>query len=117
MAITYEWKIKNVETYPSHTDNQDNTESDVIHAIHWILIGTDDVNNVFGQRIGTAHLRLEDLSGFTDFDNVTKAQAVTWVEAWLDRYPDSTVIKTKERLAATIAKQITPTSEKKFLSS
>ena len=115
MAIIYEWKIKNVETYPSHTDNQDNTESDVIHTIHWILIGTDDVNNVFGQRIGIAHLRLEDLSGFTDFDNVTKAQAVTWVEAWMDRYPDSTVIKTKERLAATIAKQITPTSEMKTL--
>ncbi len=113
MAITYEWKIKNVETYPSHTDQQDpsNTELDVIHTIHWILIGTDDVNNVFGQRIGTAHLRLEDLSGFTEFNNVTKAQAVTWVESWLDRYPDTTVIKTKERLAAKITEKVTPTKK------
>ena len=48
MAITYEWTINNVETYPTHTDEQDpsNTESDVIHTIHWRLMATDDVNNI-----------------------------------------------------------------------
>ena len=115
MAITYEWKIPKVETFPTHTDGQNNTESDVVHTIHWKLIATDNVNNVSVSNYGKVSIDTDDLSGFTAFNSVTKAQAVTWVEAWMDRYPDSTVIKIKERLAATIAKQITPTSEMKTL--
>ena len=113
MAITYKWIIKQADTYNAYTDNKNpaNTESDVIHTLHWKLKATDDVNNVSVSRSGMAHLRLEDLSDFTDFNNVTKAQAVTWVEAWLDRYPDTTVIKTKERLAAKITEKVTPTKK------
>ena len=46
MAISYTWDVKTVDTYPSHTDEQEpsNTESDVIYNVHWRLTGEDDVN-------------------------------------------------------------------------
>jgi len=118
MAITYEWKIKRVETYPSHTDQQDpsNTESDVIHSIHWRLIATDDVNNISASNYGSVGIDTDDLSNFISFDDVTTAQAVTWVEAWYDKYPDYNVVKIKEYLDRKIAEKITPISEMKTLS-
>ena len=117
MAITYEWQIPKVETIPTHTDEQDNTESDVVHAIHWKLIATDDVNNVFVSNSGKVSIDTDDLSGFTAFNSVTKAQAITWVEAWYNKYPDSNVATIKARLDRKIAEKITPISEIKTLSS
>ena len=117
MAITYEWEIPQVETFPTHTDEQDpsNTESDVIHSIHWKLIATDDVNNVSVSNYGSVGIDTDDLSGFTAFNSVTKAQAVTWLEAWYDKYPDSNVATMKARLDRKIAEKITPVSEKKTI--
>ena len=118
MAITYEWQIPNVETFPTHTDEQDpsNTESDVVHTIHWKLIATDNVNNVFVSNYGSVGIDTDNLSGFIAWENVTKAQAVTWVEAWYNKYPDYTVVKMKERLDRKIAEKITPVSEMKTIS-
>jgi hypothetical protein len=117
MAITYEWQIPKVETFPTHTDGQNNTESDVVHTIYWKLIATDDVNNVFVSNSGKVSIDTDDLSGFTAFNSVTKAQAITWVEAWYNKYPDSNVATIKARLDRKIAEKITPISEIKTLSS
>ena len=117
MAITYEWEIPQVETFPTHTDEQDpsNTESDVVHVIHWKLIATDNVNNVSVSNYGKVSIDTDDLSGFTAFNSVTKAQAVTWLEAWFNKYPDSNVATIKARLDRKIAEEITPVSEKKTI--
>ena len=117
MAITYEWEIPQVETFPTHTDGQNNTESDVIHAIHWKLIATDNVNNVSVSNYGKVGIDTDNLSGFTAFNSVTKAQAVTWLEAWYNKYPDDNIATMKARLDRKIAKKITPISETKTLSS
>ena len=118
MAITYEWTIYQADTYPSHTDEQDpsNTESDVIHTIHWKLQAIDDVNNVSVSNYGSVGIDTDDLSGFTTFNDVTKAQAVTWVEAWYNKYPDSNVAIMKARLDRKITEKITPVSEMKTIS-
>ena len=44
MAVSYTWDVKTVNTYKSHTDEQDpaNTRSDVIFNVHWVLKGGDD---------------------------------------------------------------------------
>jgi len=114
MAITYEWKIPRVDTHPTHTDEQDpaNTEADVICNIHWKLIATDDVNNIKVSNNGIVSVNLDDLSGFISFEDVTKAQAITWIEAWHNKYPDKNIATMKARLDRKIAEKITPVIEK-----
>jgi len=112
MAITYEWKIPRVDTHPTHTDEQNNTEEDVVCNIHWKLIATDDVNNIKVSNNGTVSVNLDDLSGFIPFEDVTKAQAITWIEAWHSKYEEWTVEKIKARLDRKIAEKITPVIEK-----
>ena len=77
--INYTWDVKNVDTYPSHTDNQDpaNTESDVVYLVHWRLNGSDDANNdadgnpVTAGVYGSIGLDVSDLSSFTSFADLT----------------------------------------------
>ena len=122
MAISYEWDVKNVDTYPSHTDNQDpaNTESDVIYNVHWRLNGEDDANNdadgnpQTGSVYGSVGLSVEDLSGFTAFASVTLADVQGWVETALG---SDEVTALKAGIDAQIAEKITPTSESKVIGS
>ena len=46
MPNTYTWDCRTVDTYPSHTDEQDpaNTESDVVYNVHWRVTGSDGTN-------------------------------------------------------------------------
>ena len=79
MAISYLWDVKQVDTYPSHTDSQDpaNTESDVVYNVHWRLTGEDDANNDSdgnpqrGEVYGSIGLDVSDLSSFTAFADLT----------------------------------------------
>jgi len=114
MAITYEWKIPRVDTHPTHTDEQDpaNTEADVVCTIHWKLIATDDVNNIKVSNSGIVSVDTDDLSGFIPFEDVTKAHAVPWIEAWDNKYPDNNIAKIKAGLDRKIAEKITPVVEK-----
>ena len=112
MATTYEWKIPRVDTRPTYTDKQGNTEVDVICNIHWKLIATDNVNNIKVSNKGIVNVNLDDLSGFIPFEDVTKAHAVPWIEAWYNKYPDNNIAKIKAGLDRKIAEKITPVVEK-----
>ena len=91
MAVEYTWNIQKVEILPSHTDNNNVTENDVIAAVHWEYIGLDSARTdqlAIGQTLpargvvsGVRKLDTSDLSGFTSFANVTAVQAASWVEA------------------------------------
>ena len=91
MAVEYTWNIQKVEILPSHTDNNNVTENDVIAAVHWEYIGLDSARTdqlAIGQTLpargvvsGVRKLDTSDLSGFTSFTNVTAVQAASWVEA------------------------------------
>ena len=91
MAVEYTWNIQKVEILPSHTDNNNVTENDVIAAVHWEYIGLDSARTdkiAVGQTLpargvvtGVRKLDTSDLSGFTSFANVTAVQAASWVEA------------------------------------
>lgn len=75
---TWTWNVNTVDTYPSHTDDNDVTESDVIYNVHWRLTGSDGTNEV--TNIGTINLDVSDLSTFSDFDDVTSSDVEGWVE-------------------------------------
>lgn len=122
MAISYTWHIKTVNTYPSHTDQQEpsNTESDVIYKINWKLTGEDDANDdVFGNpqqglQYGSTELDVSDLSSFTAFDSLTTSNVQEWLESTLG---EDTITFLKSNIDAQIAEKVTPTTETKTIGS
>ena len=105
MATTYTWDCRTVDTYPSHTDANEVTESDVVYNVHWRLTGTDEVNSTTS--IGTQSVSVEDLSGFTAFDTVVHADVVGWVEAAMG---EEAVASLKSGLDTQLAELATPTT-------
>ena len=120
MAISYTWDVKTVDTYPSHTDDNSNTESDVIYNVHWRLKGEDDANNdEYGNPqqdsvYGVVSLDVSDLSSFTAFDSVTTSTVQGWVESALG---SDEVTSLKSNIDAQIAEKVTPTTETKTIGS
>jgi hypothetical protein len=81
MATTYTWDCSVVDTYPSHTDDNSVTQSDVVYNVHWRITGDDETNNA--TNIGTQTLEVSDISSFTSFDSITHSDMVAWTKAAL----------------------------------
>ena len=115
MAISYEWDVKTVDTYPTK-----DSKSDVVHNVHWRLKATDDTNkdsngnNWTADVYGSQAVDTSDLSSFTAFADLTASDVQGWVEAALGA--DEVTAK-KASLDANIAAKITPTSVTKTISS
>lgn len=77
---TYEWNCRIVDAYPTHTDANGITESQVVYNVHWRILGSDENGNKT-TIIGTQTLDTEDLSGFTAFESVTHEQMIEWTKA------------------------------------
>ena len=122
MAISYEWDVKNVDTYPSHTDSQDpaNTESDVVYNVHWRLSGEDNANNdadgnpVSAGVYGSVGLDVSDLADFTSFADLTVSDVQAWVEAAIGA---DQVQAYKDGIDAQIAEKINPSSVSRVIGS
>ena len=104
MAISYSWNCKNVDTYPTGSDNK----NDVIHTIHWEYNGKEGEHSA--QVLGVTQLDTDDLSSFTEFSNLTNSDIVGWVEPTIS-YTKLTEMKSK--LDAQINQKKSPTSVKK----
>jgi hypothetical protein len=113
MAISYEWDVSTVNTYPTH-----NSQSDVVYNVHWRLKATDDANNDANGNpqsasvYGSQGLDTSDLSSFTAFADLTASDVQGWVESALG---DDKVTEMKAGLDAQIAELITPTSVTKTI--
>ena len=112
MAISYNWNVSTVDTYPTLDSN-----ADVIYNVHWRLNATDtqvdaEGNPYTASVYGTQVLDTSDLSGFIDFDSVTSAEVQGWVESAMGEEQVQTY---KDNLDAQIALIITPTSVTKTL--
>ena len=105
MATTYTWDCRTVDTYPSHTDSNEVTESDVVYNVHWRLTAANEEHSA--TNIGTQNLSVEDLSGFTAFDSVTHEDVIGWVETAIGA---EEVASMKSRLDAQLAELATPSS-------
>ena len=79
MANTYSWNCRTVDAYPTHTDENGTTESQVVYNVHWRVTGSDETNS--STIIGTQALETADLSGFTSFDSVSHDDMVAWTKA------------------------------------
>ena len=116
--INYTWNVKTVDTYPSHTDDNDNTQSDVVYNVHWRLMGTDDENNdadgnpQMGEVYGSIGLDVSDLSSFTAFADLTESGVQAWVESAIGA---DQVQAYKDNIAAQITEKITPTSVSRII--
>ena len=108
MAINYTWDVSTVDTYPTKDSN-----SDVVHNVHWRLTATDDTNkdsdgNYWVADVyGSQGLDTDSISSFVAFGSLDAAKVQSWVEAALT---SDTVAELKAGLDAQIAEKITPTS-------
>ena len=108
MAISYAWDVSTVDTYPTKDSN-----SDVVHNVHWRLTATDDTNNDADGNpqtsgvYGSQGLDTDSISSFIAFGSLDAAKVQSWVEAALT---SDTVTELKAGLDAQIAEKITPTS-------
>ena len=108
MAISYAWDVSTVDTYPTKDSN-----SDVVHNVHWRLTATDDANNDADGNpqtagvYGSQGLDTDSISSFTAFADLTSSDVQGWVEAALTA---DKVTELKSGLDAQIAEKITPTS-------
>ena len=115
MAISYSWNVSTVDTYPTH-----NSQSDVVHNVHWRLTATDDANNdadgnpQTASVYGSQAVDTSDLSSFTAFADLTASNVQGWVETALGT---DEVTAMKASLDANIAAKITPTSVTKTIGS
>jgi hypothetical protein len=113
MAISYEWDVKTVDTYPTHEE-----KDDVVYNVHWRLTATDDANNDAdgnnwtAEVYGTQVVDTSDLSSFKAFADLTASDVQGWVEAALG---SDEVTEMKADLDAQIAEQIEPTSVTKTI--
>ena len=105
MATTYTWDCSVVDTYPSHTDDNSVTQSDVVYNVHWRVTGNDGVNTT--TNIGTQTLEVSDLSSFTSFDSITHDDMVAWTKAALGA---ERVSELESSLDAKLAELANPTS-------
>lgn len=76
---TYTWDCRTVDAYPTHTDENGTTESQVVYNVHWRVTGSDETHSA--TVIGTQTLETADLSGFTAFDSVTHEDMIAWTKA------------------------------------
>ena len=114
MAVTFAWDVSTVDTYPTK-----DSKTDVIYNVHWRLTGTDGVNEdaegnkQIGSVYGSQGLDTSDLSSFTAFATVSKANVQAWVEAALT---SSTVTELKNGIKSQITEKVTPTTVSKTIS-
>jgi len=115
MAINYAWDVSTVDTYPTKDSN-----SDVVHNVHWRLTGTDDSNNDSEGNpqtagvYGSQGLDTDSISDFVAFGSLDAAKVQGWVEAALG---SDEVTKLKASIDAQIADKVTPTSVTKQIGS
>ena len=79
MPNTYSWDCRTVDAYPTHTDENGLTESQVVYNVHYRVTGSDETNSA--TVIGTQTLETSDLSGFTSFESVTHDDMIAWTKA------------------------------------
>jgi hypothetical protein len=97
MEITYTWEITAMEVIL----NQDGL-SKVVSNIDWRLIATVDGKPYRAEKWAKQYVSAPDADTFTNYDELTKEQVVSWLESVLD------VPQLKEYLAEQISIQANP---------
>ena len=102
---TYTWDCRTVDTYPSHTDENSVTQSDVVYNVHWRVTGSDGTNEA--TVIGTQIIDTADLGSFTAFADITHDDMIAWTKAAMGT---EAVSEIEANLDARLVELATPTS-------
>ena len=104
MAITYKWKINQMNTHIEQF-NEDN----VIFTVHWGYSGSEEIDGVTysANSIGTQSFTYTEGDPFTPYANTEAFEAIVvgWLEGELD------VDSLNSSIATQISKQVTPVQE------
>ena len=73
MAITYEWKIEQMEAYP-----EKDGFTDVVFTVHWRRQATDGTHHA--DVYGSQSVTLDADADFTPYANLTQAIVEGWLE-------------------------------------
>lgn len=73
MAISYEWKIEQMEAYP-----EKDGFSDVVFTVHWRVNAAD--GNYSATSYGSVGIQLDPASDFIPYANLTQDEVVGWVK-------------------------------------
>ena len=76
MTNKYNWEVLALDCYPQKAG-----ETNVVFNIHWILRGTDGINNA--SVYGAKDVGLEDGTPFTPYDSLTLEQVTGWLTSSL----------------------------------
>lgn len=96
MAITFEFKVKQLEVAPMLGDLEN-----VVTRVRYDYIGTDDQGNTF-TFAGATPMPAPNSKAYRPFDQLTEADVVSWLEEVADK-PHM-----QERITKAIQEKITP---------
>jgi hypothetical protein len=91
MAVTYEWNISQMDSYPSF-----DTYTDVVFNVHWQVLATDD--GTTASAYGTQGITYAEDRPFVPYAELTKDDIVGWTKSSMG---DNLAV-----LEASLAKQI-----------
>lgn len=96
MAITFEFKIKQLEVAPMLGDLEN-----VVTRVRYDYVGTDE-NGVTSTFVGATPMPAPDSKSYKPFDQLTEVDVISWLEEVADK-PHM-----QERITKGIQAQITP---------
>jgi len=80
MDTTYDWEIGPIDVDQNTWYGQDKEDlENVIKCVHWKLVATDGETNTKAWVSGSVSLKDPDFDSYTEYDEVTKEQALDWV--------------------------------------
>ena len=101
--------INNVNVYPTHTDDNGLTKSNVIYEINYTNSLSDDSGNTVSFS-GSRALSTNDLSNLTEFSLLTKEQVKSWLVKEWGGVQEHHYLSMVERLKKMLNEQSNPTS-------
>ena len=76
--INYQWTISALDCKVKEEDL-----NDVVYTVHWRYRGTNE-NGITAETYGAQSVGTPDPDDFTPYDEITKEQVVSWLEASMD---------------------------------
>lgn len=83
--INFTWVIPNLECVIN-----ENGLSDVVDAVHWRYVATDDVNNITVDTYGVQNMPKPSSADFIPYANLTLEVVSGWLESVIDVQPMQT---------------------------
>lgn len=115
MALSYQWEIGTLDTYPTASDSQSpaNKRNDVIHMVHWTLMAS--TGSMMASIIGTQALSTDNLASYTEFNSLDQKTVTGWVTASMELAKTGSVQELKNIVSQSLNDLINPISVPKHL--